>query len=642
MNLNNVIKTLHQSDILFATIFSFFSLLFMLWSFFKQNYTISIITLPFVVFISSTFYLFYSNRFFYNDFFISKFKESTQVRLVSHIIFVISLSLMMWIFSNNLYYRPPLYFYLILVASLSIILNIIFLDESKNSEVLIVLLKISILCFFIYRDLYYQFPGIRGIDPWEHNQVILETLEMKHISAGLFNVNQYFLFPLFHISAALTQIVTNFSIYSSIFASTGILMISSYLFIFIIGKGLFNSKIGMLSMLIVALSPYSISRANMIIAMSLGFIFFIEILYCMVGVNNRTISHKVLFVILSFSLILTHTIASFVTLMFLIFAFITVTIYKKIFGTVIHYYMISFSTLLFFGTIMLYRWIQDQPGRWSFLNLNIAMLINSLNIDSQFILDSQTSISQNISPFVGIFDNFSFYIIIGFAIIGCLVSLRTKKENIRTIILLFLSGLLIIVPYLFMAFQLRNILPDRWFIFSYVPISFFFIIGLLKVSDLFKNKRFALLFTIIIILTSVFFMTTNSLSNDESPLLFNGATRSGYTQSEINAISTIFNMIPLDPTTDDIYGFIIPKIVGYENYENYALKENNNEIFIQRNYYLNKPEWNDKYISKIRNHEEIGEVVISEYITKNRIDKNPIIYNNGNVKAYYIVKLSQN
>jgi len=130
--------------------------------------------------------------------------------------------------------------------------------------------------------------------------------------------------------------------------------------------------------------------------------------------------------------------------------------------------------------------------------------------------------------------------------------------------------------------------------------------------------------------------TTNSMANDDSPFLYNGATRIGYTQSEITAIKTLSDMEVGCPKTDLYYGDIFPYVVGYEPYT--EMVERNSSVFIVRSYYLHHPEWNQRYMDRIHKggigNFEPTQVLISDYMNAHAIDVCPLIYSNGNVTVY--------
>ena len=142
----------------------------------------------------------------------------------------------------------------------------------------------------------------------------------------------------------------------------------------------------------------------------------------------------------------------------------------------------------------------------------------------------------------------------------------------------------------------------------------------------------------LIILAVIFMMTTNSVANDDSPQVFNGAVRYGYTQSELTAINTLSDMGIGRPTTDRYYGVIIPYIAGLDEYT--GMLQEDSRVFIQRNYYLHHPEWSQHYRVEftvggyLDPEARLIRVLITDYKKMWGIDGWPVIYSNENVTVY--------
>jgi hypothetical protein len=526
------------------------------------------------------------------------------------------------------------------VAAASIILDIFCFNEEKNTHTFIALSKIIALSLITYAGIYYQFPGIYGVDPWLHSEWIKETVSLGHITQGEFITNGYYLFPVFHLSAAMTQILTSLSTYSSVFASTGVFMAMSCLFVFLIARKLINTQAGLLAALIVPLIADFIERATSIIPMSLGFCFFLAILYLVFCRDEKkSLRYSGLIVILSVSLILTHTIAALVTLLSLMAVFAGIKWYKRISKPAMPYVAVSLSLITFLGVAMLLRWMQDSLWGSSFFTWNLSYLAESLRTGSQFVLTTFPA-PTNIPYAVSLLDQGGFLLLLAFGSIGALIYFHPRNRTGPRMALILVVAVLVALPYGFMLFNLENILPDRWFIFLYVPLAILAVQGLLGVSRLIRPGLGKLSLIMVAVLAILCMMTTtNSMANDDSPFLYNGATRIGYTQSELTAIKTLSDMEVGCPKTDMYYGDIFPYIVGYEPYT--EMVERDSSVFIVRSYYLHHPEWNEKY--NIGIHEggignyERGTAVM-EYMEQQGIDKGNLIYSTGNVKAYIIPK----
>ncbi len=618
-------------DIIIAIILICVATAFIVWSISSGHYGIQ---LPVILLVPSSFYLRFRDRIF-QDVSLPQLPESNRIRLITHTIFIISLTLISWLSWSNLYYRPPLYFVLILVAAASIIIDIFYLNETKTSHITIALFKIIALSFIIYATIYYQFPGIYGSDPWWHNEWIKETINLGHVTTGEFYDNSYYLFPIFHLVGALAEIITGMPIYSSVFASIGVLMATSSIFVFLLGKKLINAKAGLLVALIIPLTVDNIVRAAWLIPMSLGYFLFLVILYLVFCRERKRALDSLLIVFLSIALILTHTIAALVTLLCFIVIFIGFEFYIKIDRNIISRVAVSLTLIMFFGVAMLARWMQNPPNHSSFFTLNIKHLVSSLQIDSQFVLASP-SVTTNISYGVILLNQGGYSLLLAFGIIGALIYLHPEKRTQNNIALVLVAGLLFALPLEFSLFKLKNILSDRWVIFLYVPLSVLAISGLLSTLNLINTKTKKLAMVMLYLLVVIFTMTTNPVANADSPLVYNGAVRAGYTQSELSAIATLSDMKSGRPVTDIYYAKIFPYVISYNKYMD--MVQGNNTIFIQRKYYLHNPEWDGNYRTEIDEGgiDKPEAVLILDYIEEHGITKGSLIYNNGNVKTYII------
>jgi hypothetical protein len=522
------------------------------------------------------------------------------------------------------------------VAAASIVLDVFALSETKRLGTYVVLFKIIALSLTIYAGIYYQFPGIYGVDPWWHNQWIQETVNLGHITGGEFISNDYFLFPVFHLSSAITQIVTELSTHTAIFVSTGAMIALSSLFVFLIGERLANTKVGLLAALILALGDTIIERSTAIIPMSLAFCFYLAILYLVLGRDRKRVSDTLLVVLLSVTLILTHTVATLVMLFCLIAVFIGIKFYKKTSKTLVSYESVSLTLITCFGLAMLARWMQTgYLGATPFFDWNLKNFIDSLQHEAGFILTGP-AIIKNVPYAVSILGQGGYLLLVIFAVIGALIYLHPKNRTGPRTALALITAVFLAVPYSFVLFSLRNILPERWFIFLYVPLSVLAVSGLSHMSSLIKGNIRKLGVIMLVILAGIFMMTTNTVANGDSPQVFNGASRIGYTQSELTAINTLSDIGVGRPIADEYYVLTFPYVAGYDKYMD--MMRGDSRVFIQRNYYLQHAEWNQYYTGSILEGgfwERASEpMLISDYMKEQGIDRWPIIYRNNNVTVY--------
>lgn len=563
-------------------------------------------------------------------------------------IFFLLVFLIIWISHTTLYYEPPIYFFLCSLAAVPIILHIFGCDTKKNYYLWLVLFEIIILSIVIRYSAYYGSAGIYGQDPWWHTQWIKETIETGHITPGQYRINPYYNLPIFHLLSGITSIISLLSIQDTTFISIGFAgscMIPT-LFIFLIARKFFDDKIALLSALVYSLSGYSIQYGVSIIPMTLGVALFIIALYLILVLNSKRIHQTIyLMLLLLFfpALILTHSLATLITFSSMVTIYIGNMAYNKIFnvksGVNSRNTTATLISFIIFGMMIIFMWSIKGADHRSFFDRLIIPAITHIFSTGKSILPNNL-LEYSLPYTIILLTRSSFLIPMLFAIFVSLFSLskkgRSGEKFSMILIFLVLYGS-ITVSYIL---SIRYIIPWRWYIFMMVPLSIIGVAGIFKLCSFMNSRAVKLVGIGVIIISIIFLAQITPPTNQTSPLFYSGysSSRASWTESEMAAAKTLYEMSCGNPITDIYYGNIIPYIVGHEEYVNMSSKDNS--IFIWRNYFLNHPDWNDKYVTRIHmgksryNYGEEG--YISDFVKEYGIETEcaPLIYTNGNVKAY--------
>lgn len=604
------------------------------------------VTLPAIVMLSSSVYLIFRKNLT-REIVLSSLSERKTSEYINHFIYLVSLSASFWLLWSHLYYRPLQYFIVVMITAGSIIFSII-KCSSGTVSITTILLKIIILAGSIYAGKYFEFYGVYGVDPWWHNVAIQQTIYQGHITGGYLFESYYYEFPLFHILGSVTQVVSELPVYTSVFVSIGFSLCVSCLFIFLICKKIFDIKTSLLATLIIPLSAYTIQMSSAIIPMSLGYFFFLVIVYLLLYRDRGKAQNSLLFILMSSALILTHPVASLITLLTLIAFYIGFKIFKFLGKESARQQTVSVFLVILFGAAMLGRWMQVAPLGQSFFGMMFSNFSQSLDTGVQTAIGGGI-VSSGIPYIIQNLNQGAYLILLAFGLVGALICLhsrnRTPVRLAMVITLLILTGL----PYGFQFLNLQTILPERWFLFSDVPLSVLAILALVSLCGTLKNNlRMLTIFLVGIVV--IFLSITNSVADDDSPLIYNGSQRIGYTKSEVTAVETLTNVETGIPETDLYYGISWPRIIEHyrvtapgrsdNNTQNDTLTVNR-DIFVQRNYYLTHPQWNKEYIqgllrtdadNKDVDKNVTGKVNFVQYM-KQQGDQ---IYSNGNVTVYSV------
>jgi len=512
------------------------------------------------ILISSVLYIIFRERLFNtNESF--HFVPTKKLIYVNDIIFFLTVSLSVWLLFDNLYHRPLFYFLLVTVACSSIALEILYSNEKWVS---LILIKILLVGITIYGGVYYQFPNdISGLDTKFHNSLVKEVIENGYVIPN----QPYTSFPLFHILTSSTSILTSLNVHSSIFISITFLLAFSTLFIFLLGQKLINTRVGLLASLLFIFGDQIILFSIWAIPQVLAFVFFIIILYLFIISTHSSLHRRIIIIFLFFVVILTHTIGGFAILVITLSLFTWKKIYKMFYNLQNDKFTIFLSTFIVFATILSGYWMYTFQCSTcnSFFDAELHALLNGLMQDitigaGSHYIPIKMQDDETCGYFEYILTYLGYLIFLAIGIIGTYIWFRDK--NIFKSSLCFSMIIVFAIIYGFSYMGLRTVIPDRWFIYTYVILALTSAVGIFKLVSL-SNKKLINIF-IFIIITAVlcFFMISTTTSNYHDPIYCkDNGWRFVYKTSELQGNKTIhlffngtYGVISLE-TISPLYNF---------------------------------------------------------------------------------------
>jgi hypothetical protein len=360
------------------------------------------------------------------------------------------------------------------------------------------------------------------------------TSHMYYISTVLNSGHVYGLtltytnFPLYHIFISEGVLITGLGIGPALFLMMALAWLIGIVSAYLISSKLSNSTtIGLMIALLFAVSPQIIYYSSYTITRSLGFIFFMVILYLIFNKNeNNRLIFTVLSIFMSWVLILTHHITIFYIIPLLLVIYLVQHLIVRdkgqdsgVSGTFLLLFSTTFVGYLFFVS-------------YATTNSWITFYINPLMQDS-----GEINVASNGADFLIIIRSMYYIVFLFFALIGSWYILQRGRKNHSkecTIALasllftpLFIPGILDIIPGSGVLLTYRLPLLVSPFIVIILGYGIlYFIAGNKSLVKSYVHPVIAIVSVIAIVATCSFFAMTGAAV--DTPLPWNEGTSSDY------------------------------------------------------------------------------------------------------------------
>jgi len=559
-----------------------------------------------------------------------------SISLILNILFLIAFSYTLIAVATSQAYSIPIsYFISTVVMCLIIALDILLMRSEKTAYTKVILLKIITLSLLLIWIPHYKFPNI-GYDPWYHISFIEEMLRSSHIPS--IGHEYYEDFAAMHLIVAGAKAITGLEIKSSMML-IGSIGAVSLLFPFCLGKILFNERVGLLGALFVGFNNDFIYRGYYIVPMSLGISLIMVLTYLAIKgtIASQKSPFKFLHLLLALALIYTHTIAT------LVFSIVIASMYLveritrlRARGRLLAF--LSYTTPLFFGVAMICYWLYIS----GFL---LETVVPSLTRAFAFpvVEFEHPAISSDITP--SILNSTGLMFLIGLATVAILYC-WDHRNDYRTSLMLTAAGLgpAIALYAAFFSGQGEFILPDRWEIFIFVPLSMLAAWGIFLIYHSFRGKLLKTLSISLITLILSFTMISTSLHGHSNSLVDKGGSQRGFFfNSEIVAAAAISNSYDGRIISDNFYKHYFTNTLNKQTESIYYSlivpdEPEASDAIVIRNYILN-------YTFRARKPEETIKGYSSYSLLLDKAQKNKLeslnedvryskVYSNNEVVAY--------
>jgi len=423
-------------------------------------------------------------------------------------------------------YARPLGFLMIVSAMAAILAVQIFSGKSVGY----CLLKVMIIGVLLRASAYYQFPGAVGYDSVAEITLTEQMVSSGHVGSFMGGYQYY---PVAHYFTSMSSLLTGMRISDSFFM-LGITEVLSLVFIFLIGRHFFNTKTGLLAILIISVFDWHILWGFYIKAMTFGIALLPMILYLVFAAPRK---NKFLFTLLALlvmaMLIMTHTFVTAVLVVILAAGWLMFLILTPLSSKEDNKQPLTLNIVLLFICATMAYWMYVSGFTYYIVDtINYAL---SLDPQKLAILVFPMSIAEEL------WVKLPTFMFIFFAILGCLAVFNIREfsqKRLLRIWLALLCGALVIVNFvIFYIPQLGPLVRERWFVFVGLIIAIPVARGIMYIAGRKSWQAVTATFLLVLCLSGV--MTTSYISNVQSVITWGPESYHASTASELVAADTI-------------------------------------------------------------------------------------------------------
>ena len=488
--------------------------------------------------------------------YIPQMQTNRSVYLLLNIIFFLILcyNIISLYFRPDPYVRPLSYFISIILMVSILTVEILFLPQSKPYTCF-VLLKIILIPLSLVWSQMLIFPSLIGADPWWH-----QKFTQYIVDSGFIQERQcYSKLPVFHLIIGITSLVTGLDYkMSTLFSISSIQIICLLLFTFLLGRFIFNAKVGLLAALLLGFSKQFLFMSYWTIPNTLGGVLMLIIIYLLLKIKqDKPIRGSSLSLFFMVILIITHTISSMWLAVFLITCWAAFLIYERIYNEKCNI-TTTLGSSMFFIVAMLTWWMYVSGHmsslveviKWGFsVDLDIMAAAGCTGASEQFI--------HNISVLEIVFNSMGCTLFYGIALAGCfyMISKRAKNPcsfNIGSVGMVFLGIIF------FSIVSHVTIQVGRWEYCCLILLSIPLAVSLFLFSMRFRHDFIKTLFVVTIVAALCFSMIMTPTANIDNPLFRDTLVRKAPIASELQAFETISKLTDKEMGTAN--GLIAPPL----------------------------------------------------------------------------------
>lgn len=460
----------------------------------------------------------------------SSIRTSTRVTLVSSILFFLAFTASLVIFHSraDLYSRPLSYFVLTSIMAGLVAVGVLHLPL-KRGLISLMFVQILLTGASVLLTQQFLFPSVVGVDPWFHRFVVDTVLE-----TGYTPISDYSYLPSFHTITSAGSLISNLDYQMSSALTVGLFsMIVVSITTFLIGRAMFDERVGLLAALMVTIAPYHVLFGVWVIPNTLACMVIPLIVLMLLKMEERKNVHIILLaVFLMLAVLMTHALISMSLAILLFGAWLSYSLYKMLSDREV-LTPFSFGFVLVFSTSMV--------GWWTFVDNKMAYLI-SLAFDGFRMGVAGTvpgtvanyvftvSLTEQAIRYVGMF------IFFAISLLGCFYLMSKKGRSPHRFTYMAIGLAFLILGSTALAFGITD-LESRWFHIAEIMLAVPVALSILIIGSGKVRKRLSAIATFILVASLAFLSIISPCTQvDNNYLSPNTGIRFAYTESELYGV----------------------------------------------------------------------------------------------------------
>ena len=460
--------------------------------------------------------------------------------------------------------RSMPFYSLAVIVGVLILFQVLFAHDEDMVVPLLLFQIVIFACILRFTALYVT-PGFIGIDIWTHIVALAEPIAEEN-SLGAIANDKHYTSPFYHLLVVAAAGMFDVPLRLGLYLSLGLVMPVSILLVYATTALLVPERWAVLAAALFAMADYVVHWGLHLIPTSLGFVFFLGVLYFLVRIMRIEYARRdfVWLVVLSVGVILTHQLTTLIMLAVFSAALIAQLLFKygpfgvqqlqpNVFRA--HRPVNMIGLVVFNSGLTIFMWALTPFRQDTFLATVLTWFHETLVEGTGFLnlarpgdtdADTNGEAAAAAGPtlldqFIQYVDVVGFLLLLGFTFAGCLYVVHRDRSQQSVLTLLLATAVMLIFVMGMPIIGIRNFVPTRWYAFLYAPMAILTVIGL----RYFAHRLDGATVLVCLLLLALVYPTGMLLaapSTADNPAFLTHHERLAYDESELAAVSTIETM----------------------------------------------------------------------------------------------------